>query len=317
MHIPKKYLLVFILALTFLTLQVSGQEHTTPPQTSASKKSERQARKKEKEAEYPFPLRRFEYGLNFGVYFPNKYSANFYNGTPGNVNKVDYVLNNEYWNDEIKQLLGISETDYFYVPPGGYPQNMHYNVAFSGGLFLRVNFDRKNGIFLQANYARLQASDVVTLKVPNAYLSYADLRFETVAGREGRVLIDLGYQRSFPLKSRINPYFQAGFTMCYTQMLKSVFIVEGKEYSMVNIYDQGSYVPNTSQQTIYVNQNAFGFGGYLGVGAGIPLTDMFGLEPAFFMQYYPTNLEGYKEFRPSFGVYLRIMLHFGDGDEDE
>lgn len=254
-------------------------------------------------------MRKFEYGLNFGAYFANKYSANYYNGTPDKVNNVNYVVNNPTWNREIKQLLGIGETDIFYVD--GYPMDMHYNVAFSGGMFLRVNFDRKNGVFLQANYARLQAGDVITLKVPNTYLSYSDLRFEQVIGKEGRVMIDLGYQRSFPLKNWMNLFIQGGVTMCYTQVIKSVFVVEGTEFNIVNIYGNQNYVPNTNLQTLNINQNAFGFGGYLGVGAGIPLNYNFGIEPGFFVHYYPVNLQHYPDFTTSFGLYLRILLHFG------
>jgi hypothetical protein len=128
-------------------------------------------------------------------------------------------------------------------------------------------------------------------------------------------MIDLGYQRSFPLKSRINLFIQGGVTMCYTQVIKSIFVVEGKEYNLVNIYGSPGYQPGYNQQTMTVNQNAFGFGGYLGVGAGIPLTDMFGIEPGFFGHYYQVNLEGYPDFKPSFGIYLRILLSFGTTEE--
>lgn len=311
-----RIILIIFTALFILSFPVSAQQKGSGSGSKEKNKTQKHGMKEEQEEdENPWPLRRFEYGINIGVYFPNKYSANFYNGTPypPNVNNVDYVINNETWNREIKQLLGISETDIFYVD--GYPLNMHYNVVFSGGLFLRVNFNRKNSILLQANYARMTASDVVTLKVPNAYLSYADLRLEQVIGREGRVMIDLGYQRSFPLKSWINLFLQAGATMCYTQVIKSTFVVEGREYNMVNIYGPGGYQQGYNNQTFTVNQNAFGFGGFLGVGAGIPLNAAFSIEPGFFTHYYPTNLEGYPDFKASFGLYLRILIHSGSTDE--
>jgi hypothetical protein len=309
-----RFFIYLLIPLFILSLPVSGQERGSSSGKKEKNKTQKHGMNEEdEEDENPFPLRRFEYGLNFGAYFANKYSANYYSGIPTNVNTVNYVMSNPTWNREIKQLLGVSETDIVLVD--GYPLNMHYNVAFSGGLFMRLNFDRKNGIFLQANYAMLRAGDVVTLKVPNAYLSFPDLRFEQVIGREGRVLIDLGYQRSFPLKSRINLFLQASATMCYTQMLENVFVVEGRKYNMVNIYGDQPYVPNTNQQTLYINQNAFGFGGSLGVGAGIPLTDMFGIEPGFTMQYYPANLERYPDFKPSFSLYLRILLDFSPPEE--
>jgi hypothetical protein len=303
-----------------MSLPAQAQEKMSNSNQKEKTKTQKHGQKDEAEDPNPFPLRRVEFGLNFGAYFANKYSANFYNGTPGNVNNVNYIMGNPTWYREIQQALGLSQTDIVIVqqqPTSGYPLNMHYNVAFSGGLFLRVNFNRKNSVFLQANYAQLKAGDAIILQVNpnNTYLSNPDLRFEQVIGKEGRVMIDLGYQRSFPLKSRINLFIQGAVTMCYTQVIKSIFVVEGHEYNLVNVYGSQGYQPGYNSQTFNVNQNAFGFGGYLGVGAGIPLTDMFGIEPGFFAHYYPVNLEGYSDFKPSFGIYLRILLSFGSTED--
>jgi len=292
-----------------MSLPSPGQDNASFLNNKQEKKTPKRDWKGSDEEEKDTVVHRFELGLNFGAYFPNKYSANYYNGTPWNVNNVNYIMSNTYWLRDVKQLLGLSENDLVFVD--GYPLNMHYNVAFSGGLFMRVNFTKRHGIFLQANYAQLRAADVITLKVYNTFLSFGDIRLEQVIGKEGRVMIDLGYQLSFPLKSRISLFIQAGGTMCYTQMLKSVFVVEGTEFNLVNVYGDNIYVPNTDIQTINISQNAYGFGGYLGVGAGIPLTDMFGIEPGFYAHFYPVNLQGYPDFKPSFGLYLRIMLYFG------
>jgi hypothetical protein len=253
-------------------------------------------------------IRRWEFGINLGAYFPNKYSANFYNGIPTQENSVDYVFKNKYWYQEIKQSLGSVDT----VVISGYPTNMHYQVAFTGGIFVRFNFNRKNGIYLEANYTQLNASDVVTVEVdPYSYTSIPDIRLIPIIGKEGRVLIDLGYQRSFPLKSKIYFFLQGGGLMCYTQVIHSFIDVEGIEYNLINIYGSQGYIPNTNTQTQNINQNAFGFGGYLGTGVGIPLTDMYGMELGGSMQYYPVNLKNYPDWKPSFSVYLRILIGAG------
>lgn len=302
-----------------MSLPVTGQEKiSTSKQKEKDKTQKHGLKDEEEEDENPFPLRKFEYGINFGAYFANKYSANFYNGTPDNVNSIEDIFKNAYYRRDIRQALGIGETDTItQLTVDGYPTNMHYNVAFSGGLFLRVNFNRKNAIFLQANYAQLRAADAVTLLVYNPLgpQTYPDYRFEQVIGKEGRVMIDLGYQRSFPLKSRINLFIQGGATMCYTQVRKTIFVVEGKEFNLVNIYGSQGFQQGINQQTLTVNQNAFGLGGYLGVGAGIPLNDNFGIEPGFFAHYYPVNLEGYPDSKPSFGLYLRILIHTSSSEE--
>lgn len=315
-----KFTFLFLLIFCVLSISVHSQNNNAGNQNNAKetiKKDDPWAEFEEEEDSVPL----IEFGVNFGAYFANKFSANYYNGIPSNVNKVSFVMSNKYWYNDIKRALLASDTVMVYDDPAhgetGYPLNMHYSIAFSGGLFLRMNIDRKNGLFLQANYTRLTASDILVLHVdPINYISeLPDLRNVPIVGKEGRVLIDLGYQRSFPMKSKINLFFQVAGTMCYTQMIKSFFNVEDVDYNMVNIYDENGYVPGAGSQTFNVYQNEFGFGGFLGVGAGIPLTDNFGLEPNVFMQYYPTNLAHYTDFKPSFGVMLRIMMNFSKPDE--
>ena len=314
-------ILILLTALIISAPPASGQQNKSNSQNKDQKKFQNHGQKDEEEDPNPYPLRKVEFGLNFGTYFANRYSANFYNGTPKNVNSIVDLWMNPNYKRDIRQALGVDESDtvtQVTVDEGnGYPTNMHYNVGFMGGVFLRINFNRKNGMFLEANYAMLRAADAVKIRIynPLAPATFDDYKMEQVIGKEGRVMIDLGYQRSFPLKSRINLFLQAGITLCYTQVQKSIFVVEGQEFNLVNIYGSSGYQPGTNQQTFPVNQNAFGFGGFLGVGAGIPLTDNWGLEPGFFTHYYPTNLEYYPDFKPSFGLYLRILMFFGSTED--
>lgn len=174
-------------------------------------------------------------------------------------------MSNNYWYREIKQALGATDT----VFVSGYPTDMHYQVAFSGGLFVRFNFNRKNGIFLEANYTQLKAVDAITLNIdPASYPTLPNIVLEPIEGKEARVLIDVGYQRSFPLKSKIYFFLQGGGLMCYTQVVRSIFVVKGTEYNMINIYGNQVYVPNSNSQTYNITQNAFGFGAFFGGGAG-------------------------------------------------
>ena len=50
------------------------------------------------------------FGLNFGLYYPSGYSANYYNGSDINENKASWVLGNYYWYQEIFKALDISDT---------------------------------------------------------------------------------------------------------------------------------------------------------------------------------------------------------------
>ena len=53
---------------------------------------------------------RWELGIGFGGYFPSKYSANYYNGSPKNINTVEYVMSITQWYRDIMQALGNPDT---------------------------------------------------------------------------------------------------------------------------------------------------------------------------------------------------------------
>ena len=307
MNMNRLISILFVLLFLTSSLPSSGQEKMSHSQLKEKTKSGKDDPwadyKEEKDS-----VSRWACGINIGGYFPNKYSANYYNGTPGNINSVSYVMSNTYWYNDIKLALDAADT----VVVQGYPTNMHYQVAITAGVFLRFNFNRKNGIFLEANYTQLKAEDVVTMEVDpyNTYLTLPDIRQIPIAGREERAMLDVGYQRSFLMKSKIYFFVNGSFKMCYTHVIKSVLVVEGREYNLINIYGSQGYVPNSNSQEFNMTQQSVGYGLSVGGGVGLPLTDIFCLEPGVNMQYYPVNLQGYPSYKPSFSIYLRILLGF-------
>ena len=254
-------------------------------------------------------INRWAAGITFGGYFPNTYPGNYYNGSPVNINNFDYVHNNTTWRREIYLALGSPDT-LITDNNGSYNTNLKYQVAITAGIFLRYHLNRKNGLFIEANYVQLKASSSISVK----YVKYQE-QFEQflqlpVVGKEERAMLTLGYHRSFPMKSKICFYIDGGITMCYTHVMKSAVVVEGQEYNMIDIYGGVAYAPNSNVQSFNTVQYGIGFGGLLGAGVTMPLTDKFGLEPGVGMQYYPVNLARYPDFKPNFTIYLRIMLGF-------
>jgi hypothetical protein len=294
-----------LLFLTF-SLPSSGQKKT--PQSNVKEKMKNGKEdpwadyKEEKDS-----VSRWAYGINFGGYFPNKYAANYYNGSPLNIDSVNYVMSNTYWYRDIILALGSPDT-LILDNVKSYDTNMHYQVAITAGIFLRFNINRKNGIFLEANYAQLKASSVVTMLEIKYTAGFENFLQIPIIGKEERAMLSFGYQRSFPMKSKISFFINTGITMCYTHVKKSVMVVEGKEYNLMNEYGNNGYVPNSNSQTFAINQYGIGFGGMIGGGVNLPLNDKFGLEPGVNMQYYPVNLKGYTAFRPNFSVFIRILL---------
>jgi hypothetical protein len=241
------------------------------------------------------------------MYDANKYPANFYNGGDQNVNNIQYLMSNQYWYQDIKNSFGLAQTDS--VALQGYPTNMHYTIVLSGGVFLRYNLSRYNGICLEANYAQLKAEDQVTFLVNPGY-SYTlpDIRLVPISGVEQRINFDLLWQENFWLRSKTYLFLQGGINMNYTHVTKSIIYVVNQEYSIINIYGTQGYQQGVNQQENPVIQGGIGYGLTLGGGVGIPLVDKFGIEPGGFINYNKVALQGYPDFKISFGFYLRILF---------
>jgi hypothetical protein len=297
----KKPLVVLLIIFLFTSDFLIAQDR--PDKENTGKQPLQRASKPKDPAKR---VTRINFGINIGMYDANKYPANFYNGGEWNVNKVSYVMSNYYWYQDIKRSLGLGATDT--VVASEFPMNMRYKVVISGGVFVRVNLSRFWGLCMDANYTQLKAEDVVTFLVnPQYNYTFPDIRLIPISGTEERIHFDLLLQRNFWLKSKIYFFAQGGLNMNYTRVLKSIIYVD-QEYSLINIYSENGYVPNTNLQTYEVFQGGIGYGLNLGGGVGVPLADMFGIEPGGFINYNNVRLEGYPDFKLSFGFYVRILF---------
>ncbi|MEI6901082.1 MAG: hypothetical protein WCL00_14495 [Bacteroidota bacterium] len=263
---------------------------------------------KEDEEKEKNNITRWNFGLNAGAYFANKYPAGFYNGSPGNENTVGYVMKTDYWYQQIKQSLGVSQSDNLLIL--GYPTNMHYNMVMTGGLFIRYNFNRNYGVCIDVNYTKLKATDAVVFGVPpNPEVLTDTTRFIIpIQGTEQRVHFDIMLQRNFWLKSKTYFFIQGGLNLNYTKVLKHVMVVNGTEYNLVNIYGPGGFQAGYSQQEFPVLQGGVGYGFVLGGGVGLPLISQLGIEPGFYTNFNNVNLTNYPDFKFSYGIYVRFLF---------
>ena len=298
----KTILLLF--TFIFLSLPFYSQVNSAKPESrdkthSSTGSEEKEGKEKEK-------IIRWNFGINIGTYFANKYPASFYNGSPGNENTVNYVLSNKYWYDEIKKALRASYK--VTVSENGYPADMHYNFVMSGGLFIRYNFNRNWGLCLDVNYTQLKAEDMVQYDIDTVtYLTYRQYVMEPIRGIERRVHLDLLLQRNFWLKSNIYFFLQGGMNLNYTRVTKNSIYIEGAEYSIVNIY-ASPYIPGVQMVENVVIQGGVGYGFALGGGMGFPLIDQLGIEPGGFINYNNVALLGYPDFKISYGFYVRFLF---------
>ena len=292
--------LIFFLLMLFPS---TGLTQTDP---SEKKKEEKNRKEIEKEKMEEENIARWDFGINFGAYFANKYTANYYNGSDENVNKISWVMETKYWYDEIKQILHADS-----VILREYPTNMNYHVALMGGLFFRYNFTRRWGLFLEFNYTQLTTDAQFTLEVdPYDQPNLPELFLYGIHGREQRVNFDLGAHCRFPVyKKKMNLFLQAGLNINYTGVMKSYINIEDHEYSIINIYGDQYYVPNSNIQGYQTTQGGFGYGPYAGGGMGFTFTRQIGMELGGYLNYITVDLEGYKQFKPNGGAYIRFLLN--------
>jgi len=245
-----------------------------------------------------------QFGLDFGLYLPNKYPANYYNGSDGNLNNIKYVFGNKYQYDEL--YLALNAADTFFLKQC--PTNMRYPATASAGLYISYNFDRSTAVYLQFNYVKLKPHDAFTVEVdPKEYLTNPDLRLFSISGEEERINIDLGYSRAFRLFDNIDIIGETGIALNDIKVLKSRIFIENKEYSLINVYGKNSYIPNSNMQTYDITQGGIGIGLHGGAGIRFNFSESFGLQPGFTLYWNNVNLEGYKDMRFSSFFYLRFI----------
>jgi hypothetical protein len=159
---------------------------------------------------------------------------------------------------------------------------------------------------------KLRASDFYTIEVdPKPFIAvFPDLRSYAIIGEENRYHIDLGYSHEFPLRSPMfRPYVDAGFTLTTTRVRSHKIRVEEREYSLVNIYGNQNYVPNTDLQTFEIIQGGVGYGGFFNVGIKLFVNNYFSLDPTIHLYVNTINLDGYKHLRPNFFFNFRLTVN--------
>lgn len=250
-------------------------------------------------------------GLNFAGYYVSPYTANYYNGSEKNENKISYIFDNYYWYQEIKNYFNEHEpgsTVYDTMVLGDLPQKMKYNFAVSPGLFLQYNFNNLYSITLQFNYLKLRTKDAISINFnPKPYPTFEDIRLFSIQGLERRVYIDVSIRRNFIKHNNLKYFLSAGFNLNSTKVLKSFVYIGNREYSMINIYGNNPYVPNTGMQEFEIYQGGIGFGTNVQGGVSFIFNNIICVEPFVTAHYLKVHLEGYTSMRPGVGAGIRFI----------
>jgi hypothetical protein len=249
--------------------------------------------------------RSWSFSINTGVAFANKYHANFYNGAKGNQNELSYVFDNKYWNQEIRRA--VNDTFSLY----GMPTNMRYDPAFCVGFSIKKKFNNHVGAFAQFNFSRLKAHDVFTLKIgatPLGSTTNVNLRNYSIWGKEDRINIDLGVSGEIALAKMIGGFLEGGLNINNTRVRDNGIIIESLEYSIVNVYGNQGYIPNTQQQEYKIKEGGLGIGLFLSPGVEFKFNDNVAVDVLGTVYWSKINLMHYASFKPSYNFMLRFVF---------
>jgi hypothetical protein len=281
-----------------------------------------------------YNLTGWRFGINIGMYFANSYTAQYYSGEPFNENNIEYVLNNQFWYEEIFQELNsnniyttndeipaawtssFNEWKQQYDIKDGekawwiyYPLNLKYDAAISPGFYAKYNFNNTTGIFAQSNYMELTVRGAFQMVIDSVTgTGEPALRTGFIRGKERRSTIDIGISKFFRTGAYSNIFVETGFHLSSLKVTESRIQIGNREYNIVNRYGAGGYVPNSNTFAYEIYQGGIGFGMFLNGGLKFILNETVSIDPGFSLYWKNVNLEGYKDFSPDYYGYVRIMF---------
>jgi len=248
--------------------------------------------------------RAWSFGINCGAAFANKYHASFYSGAAGNENTLSYILDNKYHYDEIRQV--INDTFSLFSMPA----QMKYKPAFCVGFYVKKNLNNHLGIFMQFNHSRFTTEGAFALKIgaTSSSQTFDSTLTCPVWGSEDRINIDIGVDYEFPFDEKISGFVEAGFNLNNTKVRENKIAIQTREYSIINVYLDQQYIPNTQLQEYPVRQGGIGLGAFLSPGIRFRFSEHLGLDLLGTIYWSKINLKHYAVFRPHYNVMIRFLF---------
>ena len=244
----------------------------------------------------------FHVGFYIGAYFPNKHSANIYDGYGFDVNGKKNSFSNSLmyrkivqendpaitgYNDRVAEALGVPNHSDWRFDETDMPINMKYNVAFQLGIELQYGLNKKESILLNLNFAKLTASGNFTIRTinPGTSNTFPNLQTFGIIGSEQRTLLQLGYSRILGNNDKMNFFVEAGLCMNYSKFLKNTIQINSLTIDLTD-YTQIQGYP------VYqpLEYNGWGIGGFAGFGVNISASAKYTVQFLYTPSYETINL---------------------------
>jgi len=250
----------------------------------------------------------FTYGINMGFYFPDNKPAKFYDGSVQNENSIDYVINNYYYRQQIEQELGyMLDSTNPYTLPG----NLRYKPTYNIGFYFKVTRTKTTGFFAQFNYSRLIAKDIILINIDKPNTSFDPAyRQATIRGKENRYIIDIGYTRTYPGKKNTDLYLEYGINLTNVRVMEHLVQIGSTQYNLVNQFGSQGYIPGSTQESYKVVQGGMGLGFFTTGGLKLKFNNAISVDPGCTLYFHHINLGKWDAIRPSFNLFVRLIMPF-------
>ncbi|MEN8928876.1 MAG: hypothetical protein ABF242_03660 [Flavobacteriales bacterium] len=252
-------------------------------------------------------IKKFRFGIDLGVDFPNKQYSHFLDGShPYGASRI---LGQPTTKQQIEARLGYPILDWEYSSANSYQSSVFT------GVYLGFDIKPTLSVVMKFDFSVVRFSTPLVLRLNNPQNFTGEFETAIVNAREQRFLYAIGVEQKFETESVLKPYLAGGLTLNYIQLENQELIVADVTYNIMRV--------NTSQALTVQQIDGFGYGFYLEGGVTYKLNDKFslGLGGVFNMQanesyvekltvnsaYNAKSIEDAQGLLPSFSAYLRII----------
>ncbi|MBM3448089.1 MAG: hypothetical protein FJX90_03165 [Bacteroidetes bacterium] len=221
----------------------------------------------------------FRFGLNMGMYFPSKISANYYNGSaqysfsdPNEVRMYSIEERLRLTPQTIATITNAYNASGFHFNYDSYPAAMRYNGAFQMGVQVAFDVNNASCFFMNLNACKVKTVDRFTIVLEGTTQQQnmqEDIRLFQIVGNEQRFNANLGYRTGWALEGNGLFFVQGGGSLLGTKVVSNQVFIANQTYDLII----GAQNPN--QIVNYIPRTGIGFGYFIGTGFFLPLGNQF------------------------------------------
>lgn len=221
----------------------------------------------------------FRFGLNMGMYFPSKISANYYNGSaqysfsdPNEVRMYSIEERLRLTPQTVATITNAYNASGFHFNYDSYPAAMRYNGAFQMGVQLAFDVNNASCFFMNLNACKVKTVDRFTIVLEGTTQQQnmqEDIRLFQIVGNEQRFNANLGYRTGWALEGNGLFFVQGGGSLLGTKVVSNQVFIANQTYDLII----GAQNPN--QIVNYIPRTGIGFGYFIGTGFFLPLGNQF------------------------------------------